>query len=164
MVQASLLFFQNTIECFTSIFKSPHFLNRHYLIQPVFLNFKVRTELFRNSFFPYTVNEWNNLGNIIKSSETYLMSRKRMLNLIRPKCNETYVIHHPNGLKLLTRLRLGLSHLSNHKFRDCINPLCSCSVSVENNVYFVLHCHHFSFQRQTLMNNISLISLPYRYH
>ena len=24
-------------------------------------NFKVRTELFRNSFFPYTVNEWNNL-------------------------------------------------------------------------------------------------------
>ena len=24
-------------------------------------NFKVRTELFRNSFFPNTVNEWNNL-------------------------------------------------------------------------------------------------------
>ena len=42
-------------------------------------NFKVRTELFRNSFFPYTVNKWNNLDNIIKSSESYLMFRKRML-------------------------------------------------------------------------------------
>ena len=32
-------------------------------------NFKVRTEPSRNSFFPYAVNEWNNLDNIIKSSE-----------------------------------------------------------------------------------------------
>ena len=114
-------------------------------------NFKVRTELFRNSFFPYTVNEWNNLDNIIKSSDSFLMFRKRMLNLIRPKCNETYGIHNPTGLKLLTRLRLGLSHLNDHKFnhnfRDCINPLCSCSLSVENNVHFFLHCHHFSLQR-----------------
>ena len=72
-------------------------------------NFKVRTELIRNSFFPYTVNEWNNLGNIIKSFESYSVFRKKMLNLIRPKCNDTYGIHSPTWLKLLTRLRLGLS-------------------------------------------------------
>ena len=91
-------------------------------------NFKVRTELFSNSFFPYTVNKWNNFDNIIKSSELYLTFRKRMLNLIRPKCNETYGIHNPTGLKLLTRLRLGFSRLNgqkfNHNFKDCINPLC----------------------------------------
>ena len=107
------------------------------------------------------MNEWNNLNNIIKSSESYLMFRKRMFNLIRPKCNETYGIHNPTGLKLLIRLRLGLSHLNDHKFnhnfRDCINPLCSCSLSVENNVHFFLHCYHFSLQRQTLMNNIKSI-------
>ena len=40
-------------------------------------NFKVRTELFRNSFFPYTVNEWNNLHNIMKSSESYSVFRKK---------------------------------------------------------------------------------------
>ena len=45
-------------------------------------DFKVRTELFRNSFFSYTVNEWNNLDNIIKSSGLFLMFRKRILNLI----------------------------------------------------------------------------------
>ena len=70
-------------------------------------------------------------------------------------------IHNPTGLKLLTRLRLGVSHFSdykfNHNFRDCINPLYSCSLSVENNVHFFLHCHHFLLQRQTLMNNIKSI-------
>ena len=124
-------------------------------------NFKVRTELFKNSFFPYTVNEWNNLDNIIKSSESCLMFRKRMLNLIRPKCKETYGIYNPTGSKLLTRLRLGLNHINdhrfNHNFTGCINPLCSGSLSVENNFHFFLHCHHFSLQRQTLMNNIKSI-------
>ena len=96
-------------------------------------SFKVRTEVFRNSFFPYTVNEWNNLDNIIKSSDSFLMFKKRMLNLMRPRCNKTYGIHNQTGLKLLTRLRLSLSHLNdlkfNHNFRDCINPLCSCSLT-----------------------------------
>ena len=138
--------------CFFKIKSSglPHYLNdlipkpslRYTTRFSPLPNFKVRTELFRNSFFPYTVNEWNNLDNIIKSSDSFLMFRKRMLNLIRPKCNETYGIHNPTGLKLLTRLRLGLSHLNDHKFnhnfRDCINPLCSCSLSVENNVHFFL--------------------------
>ena len=36
------------------------------------------------------------------------------------------------GIKLLTRLRLGLSHLRqhkfNHNFQDTINPLCPCSL------------------------------------
>ena len=84
-----------------------------------------------------------------------------MLNQIRPKCNEAYEVHNSTGLKLLTRLRLGLSHLNNHKFnhnfRDCINPLCSCCLSLENSVHFFLHCHHFSLQRQTLMRNIKSI-------
>ena len=65
------------------------------------------------------------------------------------------------GLKLLTCLRLGLSHLNDHKFnhnfRDCINPLCLCNLSIGNNVNFFLHCHHFSLQRQTPMNNIKSI-------
>ena len=36
-------------------------------------------------------------------------------------------IHSPNGLKLLTRLRFGLSHLNehkfNHNFKDYVYPL-----------------------------------------
>ena len=92
------------------------------------------------------MNEWNNLENIIKASGSYLMFRK---------------IHNQTGLKLLTRLRIGLSYLNDHKFnhnfRDCINPLCSCSLNVENNVHFFLHCHHLSLKRQTLVSNIKSI-------
>ena len=63
------------------------------------------------------------------------------------------------GLKLLTRLRLGLSHLSeqrfNHNFQSCINPLCSCSLAIESTTHFLLHCHHFSNIRPTLLNSIN---------
>ena len=36
--------------------------------------------------------------------------------MIRPSPNPVYDIHNPLGLHLLTRLRLGLSHLNEHKF------------------------------------------------
>ena len=43
-------------------------------------------------------------------------------------------------LKLLTRLRLGPSHLSehrfNHNFQNCINPLCSCNLKIESTTHF----------------------------
>ena len=84
-------------------------------------NFKVRIELFRISLFLYTVNEWNNLNNIIKSSESHLIFKKRMLKLIRPRCNETYGVHNPTGLKLQTRLRWDLNHLNGHKFNHNFN-------------------------------------------
>ena len=115
---------------------SLHYTTRFSLLP----NFTVRNNILGIPFFPYTENYWKKLDNIIKSSDSYLTLRKRLLNLIRRKCNETYGIHHRTRLKLLTRLRLGLSHLNDHKFnhnfRDCINPLCFCSLSVENNVPF----------------------------
>ena len=63
------------------------------------------------------------------------------------------------GLKLLTKLRLGLNHLNehrfNHNFQSCINPLCSCSLAIESTTHFLLHCHHFSNIRSTLLNSIN---------
>ena len=62
-------------------------------------------------------------------------------------------------LKLLTRLRLGLSHLNehrfNHNFQSRINPLCSCSLAVESTTHFLLHYHHFSNIRSTPLNSIN---------
>ena len=63
------------------------------------------------------------------------------------------------GLKLLTRLRLGLSRFNeqrfNLNFQICINPLCSCSLATESITYFLLHCHHFSNIRSTLLSSIN---------
>ena len=65
------------------------------------------------------------------------------------------------GLKLLMRLRLGLSHLNDHRFNrnfeNCLNPLCTCSLEVESTTHFFLHCHHFSTTRITLNNSLKAI-------
>ena len=71
-------------------------------------------------------------------------------------------VHNSVGLKLLTRLRLGLSHLNQHKlnqnFQDCLNPLCSCSLEIESFSHFFLHCHYYSNIRSTL-NEIQSIDI-----
>ena len=52
------------------------------------------------------------------------------------------------GLKLLTRLRLGLSHLGDHKlshnFQDCVSSMCYCNQVIETAAHFLLHYpnHH----------------------
>ena len=64
-------------------------------------------------------------------------------------------------LKLLTRPRLDLSHLSehrfNHDFQSYINPLCSCSLAVESTTHFSLHCYHFSNIYSTFLNTINKV-------
>ena len=54
----------------------------------------------------------------------------------------------PLGLKLITRLQLGLSHLNEHRFKhnfnDYINPLCTCSPYIESTVRYFLHCNYYN--------------------
>ena len=64
----------------------------------------------------------------------------------------------PTGLMLLTILRLGLSHLNqhtfNHNFRDCVNPLCPCSLEIDSPSHFFQHCHYFTDIQKTLCNQL----------
>ena len=80
-----------------------------------------------------------------------------------------YKIYHPPGLKLLTRLRLGLSHLREHKFRhnfnDTIDPFCLCGTnSVETNEHFLLHCPNYATLRLKLFDSLrsnNILILPF---
>ena len=67
----------------------------------------------------------------------------------------------PLGIKFLTRLRIGFSHLKEHKFRhnfqDSIDPMCSCNSGIETTAHFLLHCPNFNTQRQTLFDKIATI-------
>ena len=62
------------------------------------------------------------------------------------------------GLKLLTRIRLGLSYLNeyrfNHNFESCLNP---CNLEVKSTTHFFLHCHHFNAVHITLNNSLKVI-------
>ena len=65
------------------------------------------------------------------------------------------------GLKFLTRIRLGLSHLVDDKFRhnfqDCINPICSCDQEIETSTHSLLHCSNYHGARQILFKRINKI-------
>ena len=107
-----------------------------------------RTDIFKNSFFPYTIIEWNKLDLDVCKSKSYAIFRNTLLKLGRPNQSAIYNINNPVGLKLLTHLRLGLSHLNehrfNHNFQNCINLLFSCSLEIESTSHFLLHCHHYT--------------------
>ena len=65
------------------------------------------------------------------------------------------------GLKFLTRIRLGLSHLTDHKsrynFQDCINPTCSCRQEIEISTHLLLDCFNYHYPRQTLFEKVNKI-------
>ena len=81
--------------------------------------------------------------------------------------NSVFGIHNPTGLKYLTRLRVGLSHLRSHKykynFRDTSSNSCSCSNIPEDVQHYLLHCRLYQHRRSKLFGNlrqiISLVSL-----
>ena len=95
--------------------------------------FPSRAETFIFSFFPWSIVEWNKIDLKIRNSSC-LVFRNYVLKRIRPLAAPLYNIHNPLGLKLLTRLRLGLCHLNEHRFNhnseNCLNPLCNCSLEV----------------------------------
>ena len=76
-----------------------------------------KSEYFKNSFIPNVIYEWNKLDPDIRSSASYNLFRNTLLKFIRSSQRKTLHINDSVGVKLLTRLRLGFSHLRGHKFR-----------------------------------------------
>ena len=111
-------------------------------------------------FFPSTIIEWNNLDSNTRNSESLEFFKKRILGFMRPSANSTFYCHCPDGLKLITRLRLGLTHLRFHKlkhnFQDTLTPTCGCG-TVETTIHYLLHCPNFSNERLTLFNKFQSI-------
>ena len=91
-----------------------------------------RSEYFANSFLPYTIKEWNKLNLEKRQSESYSIFKKSLLEFTRTIPISAFGVADIYRIRLLTRLRVGLSHLREHKFRhnfqDTINPLCSCNL------------------------------------
>ena len=92
-----------------------------------------------------------------------------MLDFIRPVPTLNFGINDLVDLKLITRLRLKLSHLRAHIFKhnsqDTLNPLCSCGLEIEDNEHFFLRCRFFASDRCALFEkllklNISINNLP----
>ena len=67
---------------------------------------------------------------LIAYLKLYKLFKSSIRLIFTIKEDSVLAAHDKVGIKLITRLRIGFSHLNNHKFRqnfkDAINPLCSC--------------------------------------
>ena len=78
---------------------------------------KTKHNFFQNPFFPSVIIEWNNLDSNLRNSKSISVFKEKILNFIRPSQNSVFDIRNPKGIKLITKPRLGLSHLREHKFK-----------------------------------------------
>ena len=65
---------------------------------------------------------------------------------------------------LLTRLRIGFSHLREHKFRhgfqDTVETFCNCrSNAIENTEHYLLQCSNFTVERLVLFDKLRTLHI-----
>ena len=115
----------------------------------------VRHNYFRTSFFLQLYLSATNLIGKLETQSVSIFKKKQ--NFTRPCAASVFDIHNSYGIKLLTILRLCLSHLHNHKFRhrfqDILNTFCDCGDDTKTIAHFFLHYPSFRTPRKHLLNN-----------
>ena len=89
------------------------------------------------------------------------MFKKAFLNFICLSGSTVFNCHNPKGVTLLTRLKLGLSHLREHKFKHTFQvsfkPIYSCGKDIETSAHILLHCPNYSNERSAFLNIVGRI-------
>ena len=113
----------------------------------------MKHNFYKNSVFPLSIIEWNNLILTLAIQKILVFSKIIFLNLLDP--NQTFNCCNLKEIRLITRFRLVLSHLREHKFKynfqNYLNPLCSCGSNIESTSHFLLHCSILHDKRHTLL-------------
>ena len=121
--------------------------------------FPSRTKSFKNYFFPYCIDEWNDVTVKIRNAQSINVFKKSIINEKRE--NSLFRVYDLPGVKLPTRLRLHFSYLNEHKFRnsfsDTINAICTCGTEIETTEHFFLRCHSYSTQRLEFFKNLKKV-------
>ena len=79
-------------------------LHRSHRYHGRFKTLHCRTELFRNSFLTFTVNEWNKLDSDIKNSDSYAILCNKLLAFMRPERSSICRINDPFRARFINRL------------------------------------------------------------
>ena len=77
--------------------------------------FSIRHNFFKNSFFSSAIIEWNNLDPTFRNSKSFVVFKNSILTFVKP--SPSNVFDCDNGIRLVTRLRVGISHLREHQFK-----------------------------------------------
>ena len=135
--------------------------------------FRIKYNFFKKNFFPSTVVESNELDRHLRNTASLSVFKTNLLKFIRQSGNSVFNCHNSKEIKYLTRLRLGIIHLRQHKFKhkfkhsnniqsilnskiqDTLNPFCSCGLDVDTNTHFFLYCPLFTNVRRTLLRAVN---------
>ena len=122
---------------------------------------KIKHNFFKSTFFPSAIIEWNKLDPAIRNAESLGIFKSNILNFFRPTPRSFFNCYNHKGIRLMIRLRLGLSrlreHKFNHNFQNCINTLCSCAIVMESTSHFFLHCSLCYGKTSTLLSTLNKI-------
>ena len=122
---------------------------------------KIKHNFFKNTFFPSAIVEWSKLDPTIQNAEIFFFSKTVSSNLLDPPREDFFNCYNHKGIRLMTRLRPGLSHQRenkfNHNFQNCIDPLFSCGMDIESRSHFFLHCCLFDDKRITFLSTLNKI-------
>ena len=122
---------------------------------------KIKHNFFKNTFFSSAIIEWNKPHPTIQNAECFGIFKSNFLKFIRPTTRSFFNCYNPKGIRLMTRLCLGMSHLCeykfNHNFQNCVSPLCSCSMDVGWKSHFFLRCLLFGDKRIPLLSALNKI-------
>ena len=104
-------------EYMTAPITQPKHLNYSLREQNVFKPLATRTQGYYDSYYPYCLREWNKLDPSVRSIDSLSKFKAELIKSPRPPKRSVSKISDIVGVRLLTRLRLGFSHLREHKFR-----------------------------------------------
>ena len=128
-------------------------------IRPPFVEPFCRTERYHDSFFPFCISEWNKLDVRIRNLPSVSSFKNAILKFMRPEANSVFNVTDNKDVVFLNRLRVGFSHLREHKcrhnFADTLDPFCNCRTnSLEKTEHFLMHCSDYSNERLVMFSSL----------
>ena len=134
-------------------------LNYSLQEQNVFEPFATKPQGYYNSYYSYCFREWNKLDPSLRSIDSLSKFKAKLIKSLRPPKRSVFKISDIVSVRLLMRLRLGFSHLQEHKFRrnSSNSSRCICGDGDETTEHFLLRCSHFANTCSTLLEQVSNI-------
>ena len=118
--------------------------------------FRARTSTFLDSFFPKTIQDWNNLPNSVKEAGSLEIFISK-LNADMVKVPKWYFCGNRDASIKHSKLRMLCSPLNDHLYSHIHvvdSPACPCGHTRENNKHYLLECNLFGVERNIMLQSL----------
>ena len=111
--------------------------------QLTFREIVCKKSVYKRSFFPSTISDWNQLAIETRKSRSKAIFKNRLLKEVRPKKQSFFGLFHNSQIRYLTLLRMNLSplnaHRNQHKFAN-VDPFRVDCGNTEDTEHYLLKC------------------------